>query len=431
MSIASLCFLFFMAGSVLTYAERFPYALIDEAYVSAVALLKRFEIMEAKDSGFVQRVQRPAVTVKESGAYRGYTVYSMFDTSLAVMVDMDGNEVHRWELKDDATVSPNQINWFDVHAFANGDLIVVEEYEGGFPYGYGVRKLDKHSNTLWHSPIGAHHAAHIAEDGRIAVLWHRVADSTAVLGVSYTVPAILEEMLGIMSAEGKLETSLSLTRLFVEEGYRDMLLQLPKSHDWDMIHSNSVMLLDGSMASHFPMYKPGNMLVSMRNGGLIAVIDTEDQRFSLLKSSVWKAQHDARFMPDGTIMLFDNNGVHVAARLRNDQDAQELPKRSRILSFDPARDRTKVLYGDRENEFFFSSQRGRVERLPNGNLHITESTNGRIFEVDVSRRMVWEYVNPYDDEKGQRARIQTAKRYPESHATFLMENGADGSSPPR
>jgi hypothetical protein len=43
---------------------------------------------------------------------------------------------------------------------------------------------------------------------------------------------------------------------------------------------------------------------------------------------------------------------------------------------------------------FYSFIGGFVERLPNWNSLITETTTGRIFEVNQEGEIVWEYVHP-------------------------------------
>ena len=44
---------------------------------------------------------------------------------------------------------------------------------------------------------------------------------------------------------------------------------------------------------------------------------------------------------------------------------------------------------------FFSHKRGAVDILPNGNLLITESFKGRVFEYSPSGEIVWEFYNPF------------------------------------
>jgi hypothetical protein len=72
-----------------------------------------------------------------------------------------------------------------------------------------------------------------------------------------------------------------------------------------------------------------------------------------------------------------------------------------------------VLYGEREKEFFYTETMGEQQWLPNGNLLITESEYGHAFEVDREGRMVWEFINRWDDELV--AQTAGATRYPDGY----------------
>jgi hypothetical protein len=55
---------------------------------------------------------------------------------------------------------------------------------------------------------------------------------------------------------------------------------------------------------------------------------------------------------------------------------------------------TRVYAGTDEHPFY-SHSCGSVAALPNGNLLVTESDNGRAFELDRDGEIVWEYSNPH------------------------------------
>lgn len=44
---------------------------------------------------------------------------------------------------------------------------------------------------------------------------------------------------------------------------------------------------------------------------------------------------------------------------------------------------------------FYSSYISATQRLPNGNMLITEGSDGRLIEVTPDHKIVWEYINPY------------------------------------
>jgi hypothetical protein len=84
---------------------------------------------------------------------------------------------------------------------------------------------------------------------------------------------------------------------------------------------------------------------------------------------------------EGNILVFDN-GLKNLYRYRE----------SAILEIVPPEKSLAWVYRD---EFFFSSQAGTAQALPNGNVVITSSRGGRIFEINRTGEIVWEYVPPY------------------------------------
>ena len=55
---------------------------------------------------------------------------------------------------------------------------------------------------------------------------------------------------------------------------------------------------------------------------------------------------------------------------------------------------------------FLTQCRGAVQQLPNGNVLIPESQDGRVLEVEPQGQIVWEFLNPgIDTELQQRALI--------------------------
>jgi hypothetical protein len=65
------------------------------------------------------------------------------------------------------------------------------------------------------------------------------------------------------------------------------------------------------------------------------------------------------------------------------------------------------------------------QQLPNGNLLVTEATDGRAFEITREGKIVWEYVNAIGEIDGQpRVRLVThAERFPEDALLFLAPAG--------
>ena len=127
-------------------------------------------------------------------------------------------------------------------------------------------------------------------------------------------------------------------------------------------------------------------------------------------------QHDAHWQPDGSIQIFNNGHqrfrpystvIEIVPPLLDDgKYALDADLAYKPQSFD-------VLYQGTPPEAFFSQNTSGAQRLPNGNLFITEGPAGRMFEVNATGEIVWDYLNPifvspHPDSRGP---IFRARRY--------------------
>jgi hypothetical protein len=69
--------------------------------------------------------------------------------------------------------------------------------------------------------------------------------------------------------------------------------------------------------------------------------------------------------------------------------------RSRVVEVDPGTFEMVWLYDGTEDDPLFSPTMSTAESLPNGNILITESDNGRALEVTRDKEIVWEFYNPH------------------------------------
>ena len=150
----------------------------------------------------------------------------------------------------------------------------------------------------------------------------------------------------------------------------------PLEHRIEWTHANSCMLTDN-----------GDILFSARSLNMVCRIDKKT------KKCIWKwgykelaHQHDPTLLSNGNILIFDN-GEHKA----------NFPKYSysRVIEYNPEKNRIEWEYKDDPPFAFFSSNQGGAQKLPNGNVLITDTMVGRIFEVTDKGEKVWEYLSPF------------------------------------
>jgi hypothetical protein len=93
-------------------------------------------------------------------------------------------------------------------------------------------------------------------------------------------------------------------------------------------------------------------------------------------------QHHVSGLENGNIQIFDNGSERPEGN------------RSRVVEVDPKTDKVAWEYASKDNSSFFSYRQGAAQRLPNGNVLVTSTNNGHLFEVTQKKEVVWDFVNP-------------------------------------
>ncbi|MBD3366838.1 MAG: hypothetical protein GF405_01535, partial [Candidatus Eisenbacteria bacterium] len=206
--------------------------------------------------------------------YDGLNFYTTGDVPGAVLMDMEGRILHKWAYSYlDAWVgSPNRPQlrpspkgsgfWRRAHLFRNGDVLAVFD-------GLAIMKVDRYSNLLWVSFGGFHHDLHVMPDGRIYVLtreahivpWYNPDDP------------VLEDFVAVLDSDGRELERVSVLEAIAESEFASVLDDAePKG---DLLHSNTVEVLDGRLEDRLPAFRDGNVLVTVRELDLVIVINME------------------------------------------------------------------------------------------------------------------------------------------------------------
>jgi Arylsulfotransferase (ASST) len=246
-----------------------------------------------------------------------------------------------------------------------------------FDDGQAMGRLDACGNPMWvRSDQTYHHVFQKDEEGFWT--WRALADTRGDDQKLYRFDA----------ATGKGLESIDLIDDVVAASARDALIaSIPKGYEFtretwnwnmpDLFHPNDIEPLTAEMADAFPQFSPGDLLISLRNINLVAVIDRQTNEFLWASRGPWREQHDPDWQADGTITVFNNNLGRG---------------RSSIVKIDPQTNAASVLFGG-DGPKFYSSIMGNHERLPNGNWLILSTTEGRLIEVTATGAPVREYNN--------------------------------------
>jgi hypothetical protein len=375
----------------------------------------------------------PTLTAYRKGkADDGYTLCTTRGGLQVTLLDMEGNRVHHWN-KDSwlawmraphvsHPLPDEPVHWDNCYLYPNGDLLALCSC-GTTPYGYGLVKVDRNSNLLWAHSANVHHDFDVAEDGRIYVLTQRV-ESNPPPGLPMSPSQFFAEDLQVLSPDGQLLTTIPLYEAFRDSdfallfatqlwrnsshpatrGSREFTPPMEGMLPGDVVHANSVKVLPQALAAQFPQFKPGWILLSFRSSSIIALLDPEKGHIVWAAIGPWQAQHDAQFLADGHLLLFDNLGSLDGAR---------------VLEYDPVAQSTPWAHTLEKTSQPIITYRGACQRLPNGNTLIVLPAQG-VLEVTPSKETVWELSMPG---------LLRARRYFPHDLPFLSPGTAPRTKP--
>jgi outer membrane protein assembly factor BamB len=412
--ILNVCALFFIgitAGAALIYFEVFPYKYFSDAFVALEAVLqseKRSDDIATQFTG----AKPPSPFDRSTGPIRddvigvtryqkdvaldGFTLYASGYGEPAVnLVDMQGSVVHKWNLDKDMLMQPRpdgeNIPLRGLQAtpfmFANGDLLLALTVRGTTPWGLGLVKLDKDSNLIWAFLERVHHDADIDADGTIYTLGHFIEKEPRA-GLEIIKTPFVDDTVIILSSDGVKLREFSVLDAIRDSDFQGILRYAdPASYNGDILHTNSIQVLNKIAAAGLPAAEPGYLLLSLRNMGVILLVDPQQEKVVWATRGFWHMQHDPDFLDNGNILLFDNLGD-------TDNGGQ-----SRVLEIDPNTMQIIWSFPGATNEVLFSAVKSSQQRLGNGNTLITETNNGRLLEVTSEGEVAWEFYIPEQVER--------------------------------
>lgn len=379
------------------------------------------------------RVYPTGVTIYDpSRTYNSFVSFSSMDGNTH-LIDMDGNEVHRWSHVGipGEVIDPRLVQGERGHVLVQ--LEDGDDPRGGIFSNGTVGELDWSGKILWQwgkqAPGGAARQNHD---------WTRLPNGNTLLLVAMprTVKGLGPKVIGDqgiyevnpggeivwqwIAGDHLAEFGISVAgRRYLRERIARTAVDI-----WGYLEINDMQVLgpnrwydagDGRFA-------PENIMMDARKGNFVFIIskatgkvvwrlgpgfsgddyfaDGRIQRRDIPRPvDQISGQHDAHLIPQGlpgagNLLLFDNQGGAGFPPV-----ALGVYAGSRVLEIDPVKKEIVWQYtgesSGRPPWSFFSSFISSVRRLPNGNTLIDEGMNGRLFQVTKDGEIVWEYVNRY------------------------------------
>ena len=286
------------------------------------------------------------------------------------LYDELGVEIYHWSIDYEALDVDGEgeanVMLHGLLPFADGSLAVT------FDNGNVIARVDACGKALWVTPGRFHHGVTAGDDG---VIWSW--DEEILVKLDAETGEILDEI----ALEADLIEAKDLYGVFSIH-----TVENPDgiTYQGSAFHANDVEPLTRDLAPAFPEFEPGDLLISLRELNLVAVLDPDSRELRWWIHGPWFRQHDPDFLPDGRISVFDNR-MGLGA--------------SQIVVIDPKTNEWEVTLKGSDELPFYTWQRGTHQILPNGDILVTEPERGRVFMTDADGEPIWIREMVFDAEQ--------------------------------
>lgn len=303
-----------------------------------------------------------------SRAWPGINLYTSEHAPGAYLIDMEGEILHEWKIAEEGEEGSRPIIR-RAKLYENGDLLALLE-------NAALIRLDRESRVLWELRENVHHDFDVAADGTIYTLGRKAS----VFPEFDPEEPILNDYIVIVDPGGTVRKRISLLDALKRSTCCDRYL--PAGRAGDAFHSNTIEILDGRFETRHGAFRAGNLLTSWRTPNAIGIIDVEAEEVVWALEGPFRKQHQPTLLENGNMLIFDN------------VDATRGERASRVIEIDPFSGDVVWEFFHTEEFPFFTRTGGSNQPLPNGNVLITETREGRAFEVTPERDVVWIFTNP-------------------------------------
>jgi len=352
-------------------------------------------------------------------SYGGYTLFApMINCKTTYLIDMEGNVVHTWE----SEYTPGAYAML----LPNGNLLrggVMKKKPAGIG-GVGgiVQEIDWDGKVVWEYKMNSptevqHHCFTRMPNGNTLILGWEAKTIEEVIAKGRdpkTIPLEVYDMdlyhhefwvdfVREVDKKGKTVWEWHVwDHIGTGPHQFDINYILPENlgpnyagFDWshfnvvEFIPEDDLVLLNSRNFSEFYLidYKTGKMVYRWGNpsaygqGKKPSWYDNGDQKVF--------GSHSATYVGKDRFMVFDNGSERAEGN------------RSAVVIVDRKTNEIVWEYHANTSQSFYSFRQGAVQMLPNGNVHVTSTHSGHLFEVTEDKKIAWDYVSPVFDNKTQ------------------------------
>lgn len=377
---------FWFWGYFTSYEDLYPNEDIKRTFRELKGVLKSGHIQEEKNNFDFRGFAARDTTFIDPG----YLLISRFSREHdQVIVDLyrirDFKLLYRWipPIKKIITIGNKKETTGDLHLrkadFQVKHPLLLEDGSIVFSHGNGyLARIDKDSQVLWVNSHDFHHSIERGADGNLVATININPSS-----VNYR--HWLDHGYSILSLEGKIIETRSITQILLDNGFKGLLITGKRNYRNDIIHLNDAQPIheDNKIA------KRGDIAFSMRNISTVAIYRPGENKIVALKFGPWLNQHDINILPDGRFSIFNNYSVTSVSNSGGTL--------SNVLIWDPVSGSVESPYEEILKQVQMSTgSQGRSRILPNGDVFVEETDRSRILRVSTDK-VRWEYVNASEE----------------------------------
>jgi hypothetical protein len=407
-------------------------------------------------------------------AWSGFTVLSPLQTQAAIVIDMNGTVVKRWDGFNNSAGGPARVLPGGVVMAASGARpphqesleLVQQDFDGRVMWRFSRNEqiTTREGATIWSArqhhdwqrdsfPAGYYspEATPRVDGGNTLILAHTTRTQKSVADVPLEDDRIIE-----VSWSGDVLWEWVASDHIDELGFAPDARQAIRaaqafnkgrgSFDW--LHVNSATYLGPNQwfDKGDTRFAPANVIISSREASLLAIVGrdgrvvwrigpdfTQSRELRAIRQII--GQHHAHLIPKGlpgagNLLVFDNGGASgygFANPIAPNGVGAFVRPASRVLEIDPV---TLALVWSYTNPRFFSTNISGAQRLPNGNTLVTAGAGGRLFEVTREGTIVWEYMFPLFSGANASNAVYRAYRVPYGWIPQLMAPKEQRVTPP-
>ncbi len=247
-----------------------------------------------------------------------------------------------------------------------------------------IIRLNNKSNVVWKNLGHFHHSIELDSENKLWVCGtlHNKTNKNFIQSSIWD-----DGIFRIDPSNGKTIFSKSIYEIYSENGYQNLLLNTGPISE-DLLHLNDIQ----PALKTTKYWKKGDLLISLRNRSTIFLYRPSTNKIIWLKTGPWNFQHDCDFLSDTEIGVFGNDVAVVNGQtfLINGYNNQYI--------YDFEKDQISIPYTQmfRKGKINTLTQ-GRSRILPDGQLFVEETNNGRILFGD-KNGVNGIYVNRLDKE---------------------------------